>query len=198
MWAAQARNSSSSLIIIMLLDLCAVAVSASLPLDAMEENANEKDDEDHDDNDDSSIELPVLEHGYREVPMEWAELRGVIEREEWSRLTRSIEQQRTYEVFKRRARRRWRSLHDCVYVLLGLRPGFGIHGRPSQRRFGRVVVVCQAHPPDAKLVSLVSTKAVRQVPIRKSHGRRHGLALRARRAAAAGASRRRRCGLGAG
>jgi hypothetical protein len=64
--------------------------------------------------DGSTIKLPALEHGYRDVPMEWPELTRIVEQREWSKLTRSIEQQRTYEIFKLHAKRRWKSLHDYL------------------------------------------------------------------------------------
>jgi Protein of unknown function (DUF3605) len=76
----------------------------------------ETDCQNDDDDDDDEVELPPLEHGYREVPMEWPELREIVGSGQLSRLTRHKSQQRKYEIFKRSLRRKWRSLCDYVYV----------------------------------------------------------------------------------
>ena len=68
------------------------------------------------DDDDNEVELPPLEHGYREVPMEWRELGEIVGSGQLSRLTRQESQQRKYEIFKRNLRRKWRSLCDYMYV----------------------------------------------------------------------------------
>jgi Protein of unknown function (DUF3605) len=70
--------------------------------------------------DDENVELPALEHGYREVPMRWSELAEIIGSGELSRLTRHKSQQRKYEVFKRSIKRKWRSLYDFMYVAVAV------------------------------------------------------------------------------
>jgi Protein of unknown function (DUF3605) len=61
------------------------------------------------------IKLPELEYGYRTEPMDWAELRTFIVVENClAKLSRSVEQQRDYEVYKRDLQRHWKSVYDHI------------------------------------------------------------------------------------
>lgn len=75
---------------------------------------------DHDGNesDDSAkrIRLPNLKYGYRSDPFEWEELLALFDTDtpDLRRLSRSVEQQRDYEVFKRDLLLTWRSVLDSI------------------------------------------------------------------------------------
>lgn len=77
--------------------------------DAVGEGTNDKDDDAF-----LVVELPVLEFGYRIEPMEWPELREIIGKQELSKLTRNVAQQRRYEIFKRNLKLHWNSLCDYM------------------------------------------------------------------------------------
>lgn len=68
------------------------------------------------DSDDSHkrIQLPTLQYGYRTEPLEWEELTWIIESGDLARLSRSVEQQRDYEVYKRDLLQEWRSVYDHI------------------------------------------------------------------------------------
>jgi hypothetical protein len=61
------------------------------------------------------IALPSLEYGYRATRLEWSELKDIILVEKnLAKLTRSVEQQTEYELFKRRLGQTWRSVLDYI------------------------------------------------------------------------------------
>lgn len=74
---------------------------------------------DEEDDDSSPIVLPELKYGYRTEPLAWPELLDIVDppppREpNLDRLCRNRQQQYGYEVYKRRLKRNWRSMHDFV------------------------------------------------------------------------------------
>ena len=61
------------------------------------------------------IQLPVLKYGYRTKPMGWDELVHIITIEnDIAKLSRSVEQQLEYEIYKRNLLQEWRSVTDYV------------------------------------------------------------------------------------
>jgi len=69
------------------------------------------------DDSDKRIQLPVLEYGYRTVPLDWPELIQIIQVENClAKLSRSVEQQRDYEVYRRDLKRHWVSIYDHILV----------------------------------------------------------------------------------
>jgi hypothetical protein len=79
------------------------------------DNDNDNGDDDDDDDDDDSIELPVLQYGYRSYRMDWAELRDIVVKQaNLAKLARSADQQRGYERFKRHVHKTWRSMLDYL------------------------------------------------------------------------------------
>lgn len=67
------------------------------------------------DDDHKRIRLPVLKYGYRTEPLDWAELVDIIlVQKDLAKMSRSVEQQRDYEVYKRDLLLEWSSVTDCV------------------------------------------------------------------------------------
>jgi Protein of unknown function (DUF3605) len=61
------------------------------------------------------INLPVLKYGYRTEPLLWDELVDIITvQNDLAKLSRSVEQQKQYEIYKRDLLREWRSVADHV------------------------------------------------------------------------------------
>jgi Protein of unknown function (DUF3605) len=71
-----------------------------------------------DDDDDShkGIRLPVLKYGYRTEPLAWDEIVAIltVSDPDLARMSRSVEQQREYEVYRRDLLRTWNSVLDHV------------------------------------------------------------------------------------
>lgn len=62
-----------------------------------------------------TIKLSDREYGYRTVPFSWAELVQVITIEEnVAKLSRNVDQQREYEIFRRGLSRQWASIYDYI------------------------------------------------------------------------------------
>ena len=69
------------------------------------------------DDSDKRIQLPVLQYGYRTVPLDWPELVQIILIEKClAKLSRSVEQQRDYEIYRRDLKRHWKSIYDHILV----------------------------------------------------------------------------------
>lgn len=67
------------------------------------------------DDDHKRIRLPVLKYGYRTEPLEWEELVDIITiQNDLAKLSRSIEQQKAYEIYKRDLLKHWKSVIDHV------------------------------------------------------------------------------------
>lgn len=61
------------------------------------------------------IRLPILKYGYRTEPLEWEELVNIIQvQKDLAMMSRSVEQQRDYEMYKRDLLRQWSSVTDHV------------------------------------------------------------------------------------
>jgi len=92
-------------------------------------------------NDPTRIHLPVLEYGYRTVPLEWEELRDIIGTGELAKLSRCVEDQKEYEIWKRDLKSHWKSVYD--YLLCNK---FGMEGCFERRTDAETGLYC-AHPP---------------------------------------------------
>jgi len=69
------------------------------------------------DDDHKRIRLPILKYGYRTEPLEWDELIDIIHvQQDLAKLSRSVEQQRDYEIYKRDLLQKWISVIDHVLV----------------------------------------------------------------------------------
>jgi Protein of unknown function (DUF3605) len=70
---------------------------------------------DHQNETTSSIILPNVKYGYRTEPLRWGELVDIIcVQKDFAKLTRSKEQQCSYEIFKSSILLQWRSITDYV------------------------------------------------------------------------------------
>jgi len=65
------------------------------------------------DDEDKRIRLPNLKYGYRTVPLEWDEIVFAVEHD-MALLSRSVTQQRDYEIYKRDLLHKWNSVMDHV------------------------------------------------------------------------------------
>jgi len=74
------------------------------------------DDEDYanSDDDDMRIRLPRLKYGYRTVPLEFEEIVDFITNDDIAKLSRSVAQQRDYEMYKRDLLQHWKTVLDHV------------------------------------------------------------------------------------
>jgi hypothetical protein len=62
-----------------------------------------------------TIKLPDREYGYCTVPFSWAELVEIITKENnLAKLSRNVDQQRDYEIFRRDLSRHWLSIYDYI------------------------------------------------------------------------------------
>jgi Protein of unknown function (DUF3605) len=60
------------------------------------------------------LQLPPHPYGYRTTKFDWTELRQIVESNDLARLSRSVDQQRQYEMYKREMERSWKSVYDHV------------------------------------------------------------------------------------
>jgi len=110
-------------------------------------NKEERENITHDDD----IQLPVLEYGYRTTKCGWTELKEILLAENpiIAKMSRSQEQQREYEIYKRDLKRKWRSVVDFVLC----------DKFEFERKEERATGCFYSHPPLAD-VSKVETKLV--------------------------------------
>jgi hypothetical protein len=65
--------------------------------------------------DQKRIRLPIVKYGYRTEPLEWDELVDILlVQKDIAKMSRSVEQQRDYEIYKRDLLREWSSVIDHV------------------------------------------------------------------------------------
>lgn len=65
------------------------------------------------------VTLPTLKYGYRTTKLEWEELQDILkvpEENQIARMSRSVEQQRDYEIYKKEIEKTWRSVLDHILV----------------------------------------------------------------------------------
>jgi hypothetical protein len=61
------------------------------------------------------IDMPVRKFGYRTVPFEWNELTYIVKVDQnLARLSRSVEQERDYQVYIRDLKHQWKSVYDHI------------------------------------------------------------------------------------
>lgn len=102
------------------------------------------------DDDDKRIRLPILKYGYRTEPLEWGELVDIIQvQQDLAKLSRSVEQQRDYEIYRRDLLQQWLSVMD--HVLVTKFPNI------FEERFDSAKERYYAYPP---LAEVVSTKGI--------------------------------------
>jgi hypothetical protein len=102
---------------------------------------------------DKRIKLPVLKYGYRTEPLEWDELFDIIAvQKDLAKLSRSVEQQRDYEVYKRDLLKIWKSVMD--HVLVSKFPGHFVRKIDPEDVSGRGYAVRLYSGEDASVTSL--------------------------------------------
>lgn len=126
------------------------------------------DSEDSGDSDDSEkrINLPVLKYGYRTVPLSWEDLVDIITiQNDLAKLSRSIEQQKEYEIYKRDLLRESRTVTD--HVLCNKFPDI------FEKRFDAETKLWYSYPPLTDITSVAITLVKNDFPYYMEDGIEH-------------------------
>lgn len=113
------------------------------------ERQHEEDEAIDSDDEDKRIRLPNLKYGYRTVPLEWEEIVYAVEND-MALLSRSVTQQRDYEIYKRDLLREWSSVLDHV---ISTKFPETFQAVPDDAADGRL----RAHPPLAEAAAAASS-----------------------------------------
>ena len=100
------------------------------------------------DDDDKRVRLPYFKYGFRTEPFEWEELVKIIAvDEDLAKLSRSVEQQKDYEIYRRELLKEWKTVVD--HVLVSKFPS------TFEKRHDPEVDRYVAHPPIEEAVATV-------------------------------------------
>lgn len=100
------------------------------------------------DDDEKRIRLPYFKYGYRTEPFQWNELVDIVQvQQDLSKLSRSVDQQRDYEIYKRELKKTWSSVVD--HVLCTKFPNV------FERKMDPESKLYSAHPPLAEAAAAV-------------------------------------------
>ena len=91
------------------------------------------------------VEIPKREYGYASEPLTWPELVQIIDTEkDLAKLSRSVEQQRVYMVYRDELLKEWKSVYDHILVS---KFDFEKHLIENTEQDGRNATLWEAYPP---------------------------------------------------
>ncbi len=82
----------------------------------------------------NEIILPERVYGYRTTPLTWSELKSIVlEEQNLAKLSRSVEQERDYQIYLRDLKKEWRSVYNHILVSkFGFEQQRGIEARAGE------------------------------------------------------------------